>query len=229
MRQFFLRGRFLENLAFVVIDKHQIHVRVVIEFLPTELAETEHANGGRLPAAVGILMERPAKPPGELQADNLENRLQANIGDIGKFAGDFHDVAQAGQIARGNPKQFTLLEPAHFGQGGGVILRFQRRAKQPSQFLLKTLRAARKFKAFGVEQRQPVGMRQQQVAKGLRTAGQRNECVYGISGEFFQLRPRARRNERIKQTPGALRVGGGFQRPGPKRVFHNRTCQSSAG
>ena len=163
-RRFLSRRRFLEHFTFVVIDKHQVHVRTVIEFLPAEFAETEHGESRRLPAAIGVLMKRPAKPRRELQPDDLENRFQANIGDIGKFAGDFHDIAQAGQVARGDAEQLALLEPAQFGQSSGIILRFQRRPQQPSQFLLKTLRTAGKFKALDIKQWEPIRMGQQQVA-----------------------------------------------------------------
>src|ERR1039458_8617327 len=41
-RHFPSRRRFLENLALLVIDEHQIHVGTVIKFLPAEFAEANH-------------------------------------------------------------------------------------------------------------------------------------------------------------------------------------------
>ncbi len=117
-----------------------------------------------------VLMEGPAKTPGELLPGDAPDGLKANISDIRQFVRDFDNVAQAGKVARSDAEHFPLFEATQFGQSASVIVLSQSRLKQTVNLTAKTMRTARMLKSFEVEQWQPFRMCEKQVAERLRAA-----------------------------------------------------------
>ena len=104
-------------------------------------------------------------------------------------------------------EQFALFETAQFRQRAGVIARRQSRREQGVHFALKSLGAARMLNPVELNQRQPFGMRQQQIAEDWRAAQQGDEQALGILRELFQLGGRGG-GKRIEETPRANWIGG---------------------
>ncbi len=55
-------------------------------------------------------MIRPAEALSELRLAKLPDGVQADIGDVGKFPGDFRHVGETGEVARGDAEHFALFE-----------------------------------------------------------------------------------------------------------------------
>jgi hypothetical protein len=111
-----------------------------------------------------------AKPPCKLPPNDAQDGLKANIGDVGEFARDFDNVAQVGEVARGDAEHFPLFEATQFGQSASVIVLSQSRLKQTVNLTAKTMRTARMLKSLEVEQWQPIRMCEKQIAECLRAA-----------------------------------------------------------
>src|SRR2546423_10156368 len=110
-------GRLLfENASFLAIDKDHVHVRTIVQLLPAKFAQANDREFDKLPVVAGILMPRLAKAFDERLAAKLENRVQANIGDIGNLTNDLSRLSQAPQVPGGNAQHFSLLKKAQLGE-----------------------------------------------------------------------------------------------------------------
>ena len=112
-------------------------------------------------------MKRLAKPPDELRPANPPHGVQARVGQVRNFAGDFNHVAEAGEVARGDAQHFALFEAAQSGQRAGIIARLQFRFQPAFDLASNALGAAWKLKLIDVEHGQPAGIRDQQIAERL--------------------------------------------------------------
>ena len=205
--RFALDGRFPEHVALLIIDKHHVHIRTVIQFLPAQFAETQHAKPGWLPSAFRVLMPGPAQPPDELPPADLPHAAKANVRHVGKFAGDLRNHSQAHEIARGNPQHFVLFELAQPVQGHRKIPGLDRWIDQGGKLIAQPLFPSRELQPPRVERTQPVRMGDQQVSEGLRTAEQRRQNLRLIGRKGLQDGARGGRLQGFEIAPGALRVG----------------------
>jgi hypothetical protein len=127
-----------------------------------------------------------AKSPGQLLFAQAMDGLQANVSEIGKFAGDLEHSPQSRQVARGDAQHFALLEMAQAAQGDIVV----GAGKQLPGLAAQSLLAARiSQRPRHQQRRQPIRMRQQQFQGGLRAAQKRRKNAGLFSGYFFQSRP----------------------------------------
>ena len=172
----------LEKTPLLAVKKHNVHVGTVIQFLPAQLAEAQHAEAGGLPAAVGGGMERLAQAPRQRVQAKAEDRVQTHIGDIGYFAGDFQRPAQAGQIARGDAEHFALFEFAQLGKGEMEIVVCQGGLEPLLDFAAQALLAPGMLDQAGFQKRQPFGMRGEQFARPLRAGQQRGQNARLLRG-----------------------------------------------
>ena len=171
-----LSGRLLENVAFVRVNENQIDIGTVIEFLSAEFAHPENAKLRLLPAFAGVEVIRLAEPLGELFPADSIHGFQADVGYAGDFACDFCDVAETGEVARGDAEHFTLLKEAQLHEGCCEIARFDQRLQPRVHFAAQTLFLPGVPEQFGVQRlSEPSRMFEQQFVERLRTAKQRGE------------------------------------------------------
>src|SRR5207247_5097524 len=121
-------------------------------------------------------MIRLAQPLAQALATQLERGVEADVGDIGDFAGDLWGVPKAGEVTGGNAKHFALLEVAQFRKGAFIILGLQGGLEPGVDFPTQALLLAWKSQVLRVEDGVgPLGMLQEQQAHGLRSAEDRRE------------------------------------------------------
>ena len=205
------RRRF-ENVPLLAVNKHDVHVGTVIQFLSAQLAQAENAKLRGLPASVGSQMKRPAQAAVEGWQAKAQDGVQADVGHVGNLAGDGQRAVQAGQVARGDAQHFALFEFAQFGEGGFGFLAGQAGFEPLPDLVAQALLAPGMEQRARLQQRpEPIGMRRQQLTRHLRTGEQRNKNARLLGGRLLDKARRRGFPQTVQGGPGPGRVGAGFQ------------------
>ncbi len=167
-------------------------------------------------------MIRAAVAFGQLAVADLPDALQADIRQIGEFAGDFRDLSQPPQVARADAQQLALLELARSFERQRVLAPFQQRLEPAGGLIAKTLFPARVLERGLLEDVQPLRLRCQQRAQRLGAGEKRRQYPRLLGGRLRERGAAAGGLERVQVMPGALRVGSGLDGLGPNGVPHGK-------
>jgi hypothetical protein len=97
-----------------------------------------------------------------------EDGVEAGIGDVGDFAGDFEGGAKAGEVAGGDAEHFALFELAEFGERGLEVVAVEGGFEPVLDFAAEALLAAGMIEeARFQKRREPVGLGGEQVGGHL--------------------------------------------------------------
>ena len=213
--------RLFEGMAFLGVNEYQIDIGTVVQFLPAQFAQPQHAKFRRLPPFVGIQVPGLAEALGELPATDPVHGLEADIGHAGNLLRQSRRVAQPAQVSRRDAEHFALFELAQLRQGCRVIARLQHWTQPGIDLPTKALFLARMAERLGVEcQPEPIGMFEEQFAQRLRSAEQRRQDARLLRRGLLQRRRGRRRLEPIEAQSGPRRIGACFNGLLPHGISH---------
>jgi len=117
-------GRFIEEVAFFGVDEEEVDVRAIVEFLAAEFSHAEDAEGRGEPLTVGRLVVGASEPAAEIVGEDALGGFDADVGQVGDFAQDVGQWAEAGEVAEGDAEGLALFKTAEMGErigGGGRV------------------------------------------------------------------------------------------------------------
>ena len=208
-RRFWFR-RLLEKISLFAINEQHIHIRAVIEFLTTELAQAQHTELSALPSTAQIKMIRLPEAARKIGVTKLQHGSQADIGNIRNLAGDLRDVGQPREITSGDPQHFPLFKLTQLREGRLKVAGLPYRRQPGTHFPLQALFLARRPQRIrGEPFGNPLRMGGQQLGGGHRSAEQGNEYPCLFQRRVFQRAGCARFREVMQTAARTLHLRSG--------------------